>query len=494
MLHGSLVLHGWWLSDAAFYTTQLPLYALMEAVLGPIPSVIHLAGAMTYTLAVLLAAIVAKGKATGREGVLRMVIAAGIMLVPQAGGGVLVLDLSLGPIGTAILLLLAWLLLDHSGAKRWVPPVIGILLAWVLTADTLVIYVGVVPVVAVYGVRAYREVIVARQRVASAWFEIAMAASALAAIPVAAAVSAVLRSLGGFAVIPDRAGLVTGSGLISNITVTFENVLTLFGANFFGIPTGFDFAAALLHLAGVALAGAGVWLGIRRFVRGSGPGGTVDEVMAVAVLASLIAFVVSTQAIDPSYAGEIAAVLPFSAALAGRMLPERLVTARILPLLSVVLAGYAFMLAQGAVQPPAKPMPTQQLASWLAARHFRYGLGGYWQASAVTLASGQHVQVRPIDVGPHNKVGAYPWESNASWYDPTLHYANFVILDPGTTSYHVDGTWVNIRATWGNPVRFYRVGSYRVLVYRKNLLAGLGCGEIYGRNTGTASLHGPRCS
>jgi xanthosine utilization system XapX-like protein len=500
MLHGNLLLHGWWLSDASFYTTELPQYALIEAVLGPIPSVIHLAAAMTYTLAVLLAAVVAKGKATGREGALRMVIAAGIMLAPQpgggiyVGGGVFVLDLSLGHIGTAVPLLLAWLVLDRAGTRRWVPPAAGILLAWVLIADPLVTYVGIVPVVVVYGVRAYREVVVARRRVASAWFEIAMVTSALAAMPVAAAVSAVLRSLGGFAVYPDHPLLVTGSGLVNNVTVTFESVLTLFGANFLGLPVGFDLAAALLHLAGLALAGWAVWFAIRRLARGTWPGGTVDEVMAVAVLANLIAFVFSTLAIDPSYAREIAVVLPFSAALAGRLLPARSATARLLPLLSVVLVGYMFTLAHGVVQPPAKPTPTQQLASWLAARHFHYGLGGYWQASSITLATSQRVQVRPIDLASHKKVGAYPWESNASWYDPTLHYANFVILDPGTPSYHADGTWAMIRATWGNPVRFYRVGAYRVLVYHKNLLVGLGCGEVYSRTTGTASTVGPRCS
>ena len=28
MLHGNLLLHGWWLSDVSFYTTELPQYTL----------------------------------------------------------------------------------------------------------------------------------------------------------------------------------------------------------------------------------------------------------------------------------------------------------------------------------------------------------------------------------------------------------------------------------------------------------------------------------
>ena len=499
MVHGNVLLHGWWLSDVSFYTTELPQYALFEAILGQVPAVIHLAAAMTYTLAVLLAAVLAKGRATGREGVLRMVIAGGIMLAPQPGGGLyvgggaFVLDLSLGHIGTAVPLLFAWLLLDRAGSRRWVPPLIGILLAWTLMADPLVTYVGIVPVVAVYGLRAYREVVVARRPVVSAWFEIAMVTSALIAMPVASAAGSLLRSLGGFFLYPDHPVLVSGTGLVRNVTVTFESVLTLFGANFLGMRLGFSVAAALLHLVGLVLASWGVWIGVRRFVRHSGPGGVVDEVLAVAVLANLAAFVFSTLAIDPSYAREIAVVLPFGAALAGRMLAGRLAGVRIVPMLAAVLAGYMITMAHGLVQPPA-PTQNQKLANWLAARHLHYGLAGYWEASSITLDSGQVVQVRPINVAPGKKVGAYPWESSASWYDPRLHYANFVVLDPAAPSYREDGTASMVRATFGKPAHIYRVSPYWVLVWKKNLLTGLGCGQVYSHPTGTASAGGPRCS
>jgi hypothetical protein len=493
LLHGSTVLHGWWLSDASFYTTEMPQYVGIEAILGPGPAVIHVAAAMTYTLTVVLAAILAKGKATGREAAIRMLIAAGIMLAPQPGDGVFVLDLSLGHIGTAVPLLLAWLVIDRAGARRWVPPAVGILLAWVLTADSLVDFVGVLPVAVVYGVRAYREVIVRRQSVASAWFDIAMTASALAAIPAAAVAAAVLRAMGGFTVYSDHPVTAAGSALGGNVSVTFESVLSLFGANFLGLPVGWAVAAALLHLAGLMLAGWAVWLGLRRFARRTGPGTPVDEVMAVAVLANLAAFLFSTFPIDPSYAREIAVVLPFSAALAGRMLPQRLAPARLLPALTAVLLCYGLTLAAGVNQPRAG-VANQPLANWLAARHLSYGLGAYWEANSVTLASGQRVQVRPIDMAPHGKVGAYPWESDAAWYDPARHDADFVILDPQSSTYQSDGTVAMVHATFGKPLHTYRVGTYLVLVWDKNLLKGLGCGDVYGLGTGSVSPDGPRCS
>jgi hypothetical protein len=43
------------------------------------------------------------------------------------------------------------------------------------------------------------------------------------------------------------------------------------------------------------------------------------------------------------------------------------------------------------VTPPAVP-----LAAWLKAHALRYGIAGYWDASAVTLQSGNQVQVRAV--------------------------------------------------------------------------------------------------
>ena len=80
MLHGNLLLHGWYLTDVSFYTTELPQYAVLEIFFGVHADTAHIAAAMTYTLAVLLAVLVARGGFSGRAAVTRMAIAAGIML------------------------------------------------------------------------------------------------------------------------------------------------------------------------------------------------------------------------------------------------------------------------------------------------------------------------------------------------------------------------------------------------------------------------------
>src|SRR6185503_5491187 len=77
MLHGNWLLRGWTMGDVTYYPTEIPEYALVELVRGLGADVVHIAGAITYTLLVLAAGLLARGRATGREGLVRLLIAAG---------------------------------------------------------------------------------------------------------------------------------------------------------------------------------------------------------------------------------------------------------------------------------------------------------------------------------------------------------------------------------------------------------------------------------
>src|SRR5580693_1755648 len=100
MLHGNPLLHGWWLSDVSFYTTELPEYMLVELAHGLNADVVHVAAALTYTILVLLGAFLAKGRATGREAAVRVALAGGIMLAPQPGAAAQILLLSPDHVGS----------------------------------------------------------------------------------------------------------------------------------------------------------------------------------------------------------------------------------------------------------------------------------------------------------------------------------------------------------------------------------------------------------
>jgi hypothetical protein len=467
MLHGNPLLRGWQLSDVSFYTTELPQYMLLEALRGLTPDVVHLAGAMTYTLVVLGTAALARGRAGGRGGAARAVLAAGIMAAPQQSGGVYVLLLSPDHTGSTVPVLAAWILLDRAPRRWWVPAAAGLLLAWGLAADSIVLITGAAPLAAVAAGRAYQVLVRHRQPLRAAWFELALLAAAAGAVAAAHAVTTVISGAGGFYVWPVDNQLATAGQLGGNLTLTAQGILVLFGANILGHTAGYVTALAALHLAGVGLAGWAVCAALRRLPRV----GLAGQLLTAGVLLSLAAYVLGQNALDVHSTREFVAVLPFSAALAGRLLAGRLHAARLTPALALAATGYLLGMGRVTALAPASPQGSQ-LAAWLSAQHLHYGLGGYWQANAITLETGGRVAVRAV-VDDNAVLSRDAWEAQPAWYDPARHQASFVVFSQAGPGTPPPGFLARVRATFGQPARVSYVGQYAVLVWNKNLLTEL---------------------
>ena len=180
MLHGNLLLHNWWVSDVSFYTTELPQYMLIEALTGLGPWVVHAAAAMTYTLLVLLAALLAKGNARGGKGLARALLAAGLMLAPQLSATSILL-LSPDHIGTAVPLLAIWLLIDRAPPRWYVPVLVGLAFTLMMVADSIVLLTGIIPLALVCVRRAFAGLIRRGKRNASRWYELSLAGAAAVA-------------------------------------------------------------------------------------------------------------------------------------------------------------------------------------------------------------------------------------------------------------------------------------------------------------------------
>ncbi len=470
MLHGNLLLHGWHLSDVPFYTTELPEYMLVELVRGLNADVVHVAAAVTYTLAMLLAALLARGTATGRDRVERALIAAGIMLAPQLSSGVNVLISSPDHIGTSVPVMAVWLLLDRTRPRWYIPVITAVVLGWAQVADTLVLYIGVLPLALVCGVRVYRAVVVQRRPMASQWYYVALGVGALAGAAVATLALHAIRAAGGFYsphAITQFA--VAGAIVPRNLGIAGEGLLMLGGADFLGLRLSASTGFILLHVAGVALLGWGVWVGTRRFLAGRD---LIAQLLVTGVAINLVTYVISTQAVNATSTREIAAVLPLSAALAGRLLAGRLTAARLVPLLVIVAVGYlAGMIYE--VSQPGAPAQNQRLEAWLAARHLHTGLSGYWESNVVTLTSGNRVQIRQVVVTPGGRLAPSNIESDWAWYNPAHNSANFVVLTRGVPGYAGLTSKPAALATFGPPVQTYHFGMFTVLVWHKNLLREL---------------------
>jgi hypothetical protein len=473
LLHGNVLLRGWTTADVSFYTTELPQYALIELAHGLNADVVHIAGAMTYTLVVLGAALLAKGSAAGREGAVRMLVAAGIMLAPSLGTASATLVTNPDHIGTQVPMLVIWLILDRVRPRWWVPVLVSVLLAWVQVADPLVLYEGVVPLVIVCAIRAHRR----RGPLSDSWFELSLAAGAIVSSGAASVTLKLIHHLGGFVVQAPTATFAYVDTLYSNLWVTVESVLVLFGADFSGEQLGLHAAAALVHLAGTGLAVWATCRALRRF----GTQVLMVQVLAVTAVVLLVAYVLRANQGVAGSNHEIAGILPVGAVLAGRLLAASLIRARLIPALALVLACYLGILVHNVVQHPPYDA-NRQLAAWLRANNLRYGLGDYWNANAITLDSGNQVQVRNVSRVGDTLVNR-PWDTKSSWYDPAQHDATFLVT-PGPANVCSPGTparWQAVaRATFGPPSATYRVDGFFVLVWHENLLSRLGTGPIHG--------------
>ena len=488
MLHGNVLLHGWYLSDVSFYPTELPQYAMLEGLLGLHADIAHIAAAMTYTLAVLFAVLLARGagdRSPGRAAWPRMALTGGLMVAPQLGVGVFVLLLSVGHIGTAVPLMLTWLVIDWAATRpRWfIPVIVGLLLTWVLVADPLVLVVGIVPLVAVCVLRVLRAAWSARPpdrgaALQASWYEVSLAAAAILAYGLAALVNRLLSASGGFIVHPLGYQLAPVHTWAHHALVTGEGLLALFGAK----PQGpaVELAFALLHLAGVALVAWAVCRVVRRFV--SWPD-LVSQVLLVAIVLNILVYIPSTLANATDLnAREFAVVLPFGAVLAGRVLTEPL-TARVREgeidvlgwlrsrrwragLASALAVGYLASLGYGAAQPSVPPA-NAQLATFLAEHHLTNGISGYWMSSIVTVGSDGAVTIRAVQ----SSLRPYLWETKGSWYDPASQRATFLVTENGTDYFSHWKPSASALAALGAPVRTYHVGPYTVLVWNTNLLS-----------------------
>ena len=468
MLHGNLLLRGWSLSDVSFYTTELPQYMLVELVRGLNQDVVHVAAALTYTLATLLAALLAKGTATGREALVRALIAAGIMLAPQLASGVNILLSSPDHLGTSVPVMVVWLILDHARPRWFVPVIAGVLLGWAVVADMLVLYIGVLPLAGVCAVRIYRAVVIERKPLASQGYEMALGAAALAGAAAALLALYVIRGYGGFYMPVPTAHFASGTALLRNLGIAAQGLLLLGGADFLGLRLTARTIFTMLHMVGISLAAWGTGLAAWRFLRDRD---LVAQLLVAGVTINVAVYVLSTKANVITQTREIAAVLPFAAALAGRLLAGRLKAARLVPLLLVVLLGYLAGLARELSQ-PAVDAQNQQLTSWLVARHLHSGLSGYWESNVVTLTSGDRVQIRAVALSGGRLVPGTR-ESAAQWYDPGRNTANFIVLFPGAAGYPGFTQERAVLATFGQPGRTYHVGPYTVLVWKRNLLREL---------------------
>ena len=252
----------------------------MTAFAGLRPEVVHICSALTYTLLVLLAAFVARGRARGAEGSSGRCSPPGSCSRRSRPGRPRCCSAARTTFGTAVPVLVLLLLLDWAPARWYALAGAGVLLAAAIVGDPLAEVVGVLPLFLGCLIRAGRILWRAgRTRGAVAARRPGAAGAAPPRLGVASRlVRVVARGRGGAGRsgrpaglpadraprrLPHRRGLLrpaAAAEIVRGVPLALRGVLALFGADSASVTGAGNVAFALVHLIGVAVVLAAVLL------------------------------------------------------------------------------------------------------------------------------------------------------------------------------------------------------------------------------------------
>jgi len=472
LVHGHLLLRGWWSSDVNFYTLDTPLYGLCLLVIGFGSTALHVAGALLYTFVFLAAAWLAKGREHGARAWLRVALTA-LLLTAPLFHGMLTLTLILVPdhCGTVIFTLVSFTLVSRYTERRWTPWVLVAVLTLGQLGDATVRFVTVPTLLIVWFLDTLLE---RRLRTPRHWLALATLASVLASL----GLRAVMKHFGAYYLNKPHTQIAPLADWGWHLKGTWLSLLTLFGVSpdFPGDSAG---TVALTFIGGfVLLCGAASMLyTVVRWTKVD----VADRLLVVAIVVYLGAYAFSTVAMRGGGGGyEIVGVLVLSGTLGARNIPRLRVPglqlsdrgrarARLAGTVAAAVAAATCLITGTGLFRAPQTSSIQPLAGWLADHHLTYGIAGYWNAEPVTIYSGGSVQVRQIILVPGGFV-PYAWNAPRRWFDAKQHDANFVIAQDYTQQPQSPLTPASAESCFGKPSAIYRVDNFTVMVYPYNLL------------------------
>jgi hypothetical protein len=463
MVHGQVLLHGWWSTDVNFYTFDLPIYALSVLAFGLTSTAPHVAGAIVYTLTFLAAAWLAKGRSSGAAAWLRVALVAVLMTVTLFMG-ITVVTVMMVPdhSGTICFFLIAYVLYERFADRRWGPWAMLAVLTLGQIGDVSTRYVLVPSLLVVWAIEHLRT-----RRLRTP--ETRLALAAIASLPLSYGLRAAMIHLGSYYLSKAHTGIAPLSTWHWHFTGTWESLLSLFGVDVTHFPGPTATRASITFIGGIALV-CGVLSLLRTLIRWKHVD-AADRLLTVAIIIYLAAYEFSTVAAPGGGGGyEFVGIVAMSAVLSARAIaslrPLQLPTFRAFGTAIAAIGAFALLLSGTALFQPTMRSQLQPLGAWLEEHNLNYGLAGYWDSSPVTVYTGGRVSVRPIIPEPG---GFLPrtWNARAQWFDASKNDARFVIAGQNQGG---DLTEAQVENSFGKPAAVYEVDGHEIMVYNYNLL------------------------
>ena len=427
LANGHLLLHGWILGDVTFYTFELPLLAVVELFFGVHTIALHVTLALVYLAVTVCATAIAVPGSRGAARVARAAVVVAVLAAPiyQLTDSWIPISLP-DHTGTSVFLLLPFLLIDRDrddrpSAARYTAPLIFLILAAGQLSDVTVRFVAVPAiVVGLAATRCWRR---------GGWSnrDGVNLVAALLSVPLSLVVRAAMLHFHSYVMVSPQMKIAPVSQWLHHARVTWLDIREVFGAVAY---TGHTRAVVVGAVVFGWICLAAVAIGILRVLWRWRTARRSEQVLVIAIGGNLLVYTLSAL-VNADAPHDIIARVPMGAVLAARaLIPERF-TSRVALVAGCGLAAAAALvpMSLSAARPLTRPSSAATLSVWLSAHGLHYGLGNYWNASGVTVQSGNVVQVRTIPT-TGREMTTYAWESDSAWYDPAKHYANFVIVAP----------------------------------------------------------------
>ena len=471
LIHGQVLLHGWWSTDVNFYTLDLPIYALSVLTFGLTDAAAHVAGSVVYTLIFLSACWLAKGRTRGGAFWLRVALVALFMTAVMFNGNdfgefVMVPDHD----GTICFFLVAFVLHDRFAGRRWTPWVMLAVLTLGQIGDVSTRYILVSSLLLVWVAELLRtrRLPTRRPRTPETW----LALAAVGSVVLSYALRKAMIAMGSYYLAKARSGIAPLSQWHWHFTGMWESLFYLFGVDTSGYPGGTPGDAAaravMIGLGAVALV-CGALSMLATLIRWTKVD-VADRLLFVAILVYLGAYEFSTVP-QPGRGGgyEFGGVVAMSAVLSARTIgslrPLRMPALRVAGTATAAVVAAACLLSGTALFERPWYSPLQPLGAWLQDHHLTYGLAPYWSASPITVYTGGRVSVRPI-VLVRGGFKPRTWNARQQWFEASNNDANFVLTGYGAEAI----TAAQAERSFGKPAAVYQADHYTILVYNYNLL------------------------
>lgn len=464
---GHVTLSGWRMLYDSFWTVDAPLYAAGVHLLGVDPRLMYLVPALLGAAVAAVGAWLARGGRRGAAGLASAAVVIVLIALPNWQWAAWYLHGALH-VGTMLWVLIAFACL-RGGQGRWRWACAVAFLSAGLLGDLLTLPLGVAPVfvagvAAMFRTRNWRAGLPA--------VSAAVASGLLAVI-----VRRIVVLVGAFAIGPANPRA-DPDQQAANLGHVLGRLSWLFGVR--DIPgTNNRVPSALLtvHMIGMLAVALALVVGLAALIRGAWVGHArgrpvdaswhLDDLLVLACLGSIVAFVVLSLDDNPAYVRYLTPVVVFGSIRAGRMTGRLVESLRSVSLRRAgAAAGVAVVAAYAAtsalvVGQPVQPVTAADLAEFLDAHDLDDGVGSYWVASITTVASGGKVAVRPVTGDDDGNIVRYDRQSSADWY--AGHSFQFLVYDAAVPWKGIDASAAV--ANFGAVERTYAVGTFRVLVW-----------------------------